>query len=112
MLNSMSKQGKTPEKVLSENLIRLMAHYPSLSSEAKVAKAGGISQRTVNRARNAAQVKLDSLQGLARAFGLAPWQLLIPELDPANPPLLAISKEERALYSRLQAAARAISVAP
>lgn len=54
------------------------------------------------------QIKLDSLQGLAKAFGLQPWQMLIPELDPANPPLLAISKEEKDLYARLQAAAKAI----
>jgi len=104
----MNKLAKPPEQVLADNLKRLMEHYPALNSENKVAKAGRISQRTVNRARNAIQIKLDSLQGLARAFGLAPWQMLIPDLDPANPPLLAATKEEKALYQRLQDAAKAI----
>lgn len=104
----MEKLGKSPETILSDNIKRLMDAHISLNSEAKVAKAGGISQRTVNRARNGLQVKLDSLHGLAKAFGLSPWQLLVPALDPANPPILAMSKEEKALYSRLQAAAKAI----
>lgn len=101
-----------PEKILAVNLAQLMAHSPDLKSEAKIAaaaKVAKISQRTVNRARNGAQVRLESLAGLAEAFGLAPWQLLVPGLDPANPPILALSQEEKALYKRLQDAAKAIN---
>lgn len=97
-----------PEKILAANLERLMNHYPGLSSEAKVAKAGGTSQRTVNRARNGLQVKLESLQGLSKAFGLSPWQMLVPNLDPLNPPILSLSAAEKALYERLRAAAKQI----
>lgn len=105
----MQRTPKSPEKVLAENLARLMSHYPSLSSEAKIAKSGKLSQRTVNRARNGRQVKLESLKGLADAFEMAPWQLLVPGLDPANPPILALTDEEKALYKRLADAAKSFS---
>ena len=105
-------KSQSPERILALNLAQLMAHSADLKSEAKIAaaaKISKISQRTVNRARNGAQVRLESLAGLAEAFGLAPWQLLVPGLDPANPPILAMSTEEKALYKRLQEAARAIN---
>lgn len=105
----MQRNQRCPEKVLAENLIRLMKRYPDLSSEEKVAKAGKIGQRTVNRAKKGNQIKLDSLKGIADAFDLAPWQLLVPELDPDNPPILALTSEEKALYRRLQGAAKAIN---
>jgi transcriptional regulator with XRE-family HTH domain len=100
------KQGQQPEKILAANIKMLMEKHVSLNSEAKVAKAGGLSQRTVNRARNGLQVRLESLSGLSRAFGLAPWQLLVPGLDPSNPPILSLTPEEKALYERLRAAAK------
>lgn len=102
------KQCDPPEKILADNLKTLMDGHVSLKSEAKIAKAGGLSQRTVNRARNGLQVRLESLRGLSKAFGLSPWQLLVPNLDPKNPPLLSLSKEEKALYERLRAAAKTL----
>ena len=106
----MQRTQRCPEKVLAENLIRLMGNSIGLNSEAKVAKAGKLGQRTVNRAKNGKQVKLESLKGLAAAFDLSPWQLLVPDLDPNNPPILAMTDDEKALYKRLQSAAKAFSV--
>lgn len=106
----MQRTQRCPEKVLAENLIRLMGNSIDLNSEAKVAKAGKLGQRTVNRAKNGKQVKLESLKGLAAAFDLSPWQLLVPDLDPNNPPILAMTDDEKALYKRLQSATKAFSV--
>jgi len=42
---------------------------------------------------------LDALAAIAGAYDLMPWQLLVPGLDPGNPPYLALSDAERALYA-------------
>ena len=48
---------------------------------------------------------LRTLDILATAFGLEPYQLLIPGLDPANPQILRIlSASEQRLYEALEAA--------
>lgn len=45
---------------------------------------------------------LDALAAIAGAYDLMPWQLLVPGLDPANPPYLALSDAERALYAEFR----------
>lgn len=53
--------------------------------------------------------QIDTLDRLARVFKLRAWQLLIPNLDPANPPAVAYTDAERRLYWRIKAAARELS---
>lgn len=93
---------------LARNLRVLMDMTPDLSSQPKIAKRSGVSQSTVGRLiRGDVRCKLDSLDGVARAFGLQAWQLLVPELDPRNPPLLReLNHHERELYERIREAAQ------
>jgi hypothetical protein len=54
-------------------------------------------------------VGLAVIEKVADHFNLNAWQLLVPGLDPKNPPTLQpVSKEERALYEKIMTAARQI----
>lgn len=105
-----------PEKrslrqVLAANLAKVRAHRNL--SQPKIAEAtrrGGapINQTTVGRIeRGAHPATVDSLESLARALGVQGWQLLVEQLDPANPPTLGagdLSSDELELVRKYRAA--------
>jgi acyl transferase domain-containing protein len=45
-------------------------------------------------------VTLDKLEEIAAACGLKPWHLLIDDLDPASPPDMPITAEDRDIEAR------------
>lgn len=99
------------ERILAANLGALMAAHPELRTQAAVAaatrKAGlKIDQKTVSRILKADHaVQIDTLQAIAAAFGIEPYQLLVPGLNPTNPQVLRVlSPQEERLYSVLQEA--------
>lgn len=100
--------------LLGENLSRLMAHEGAhrrgLNSNEKLAKRIKVSSNTVGRIRRGENaVTLDVLERLAAAFELDPWQLLVAQIDPSNPPALrAMTEEEQRLYDRLKSAVQAL----
>lgn len=51
---------------------------------------------------------VDALAAIAAAYDLMLWQLLVPDLDPENPPHLALSATERELYKHLAALREAL----
>ena len=91
-------------KVIAENLKTLKAN--NQLTNLKMAKLCHVSEGTINRAMSGdVGVASDVLSQLAQGFGLHTWQLLVPNLDPSNPPLICqITPEEQALYARLRAA--------
>lgn len=101
-----------PEKVIDaelraivgDNLERLMEKHPNLDSNPKLSERSGIGIATISRVINGqTAATLDTLGMLAKAFGLAPWQLLVPNLDATNPQILqSISPTEAGLYKRLR----------
>ena len=75
--------------VISENLRALMAAHPNLDTLEKITAQGGGSNGTLDRMRRgASSCRLDALADVAKVFGLEPWQLLVPRLDPHNLPRL------------------------
>lgn len=96
---------KRPVDVLAVNMTRMMTHRIDRHTVASVAKAAGVGVGTVQRAKTGAvAVAIDTLEDIARALGLEAWQLLVPDIDPANPPVLRrLSPEEHALYEKLRA---------
>ena len=53
---------------------------------------------------------IDQLDTLAKVYGLEPWQLLVPNLDPTNPPMLAtISKQQLEMLERIKQAAKELT---
>ena len=64
----------------------------------------GMDVRQMNRIageKHAATV--DTLDLLAERIGCQPWQLLVPNMDPDNLPMLVMGKAERELYDRVRA---------
>ena len=51
-------------------------------------------------------VSLDTLDEVASALGLMPWQLLVPDLEIRNPPKIAVTETELKLYERLKVLVR------
>lgn len=90
-------------KVLAANLNMLMERHKE--SNKRLAAVCAVSHATIGRIRNAQHAAtLSTLEAIAAHYRLEPWQLLIEDLDPSNPPQLAFpSRAERELYERFKA---------
>lgn len=98
---------------LAANLAALMAASVDLRTQTAVGKRAGVDQRTVGRILNQEHSpNLVQIGKLAAAFGLQPWQLLVPHLDPTNPPVVHLTQAERELYARMRWAARQLTRLP
>jgi transcriptional regulator with XRE-family HTH domain len=99
------------QKVVGRNLAALMRHSAAYSSPKKLAARISASKSTVERIRSGAVAcQIDTLASIAKAFDVEPWQLLVPGLDPANPPMLRHEDERlKALYASLRTAADRIA---
>lgn len=101
--------------ILADNIQRLMEANPALSSLVKVAaqakrKGHTVSKNAVDSAKSGSHaVNMDTLDGIARAFEMEAWQLLVPNMNPNNPPVLrSIGETEDEMYKRLRSAAAEI----
>jgi transcriptional regulator with XRE-family HTH domain len=88
-------------ETLAGNISALMQDR-KITSDAAFAKIANVDQKTIWRIRHSEQSPtIDKLETIAQAFGLRAWQLLIPNLDPRNPPVFVMTDTERDLYQRL-----------
>ena len=95
-----------PRDILAANLRALIADRPEYASHAALVKASGVSNGTLGRIRNAeVATTLDQLEGLAAAFGIEPWELLVP--PERRPALHSVSDTLRAATSKPEALASA-----
>ncbi len=79
------------ETILANNLRMLMSH--NMHSQGFVHKETGISQSTVGRILYAkVSATTDSVDSIARLYGLLSWQLLVADLDIQNLPTLTVPK--------------------
>ena len=98
------------EQVFAANLNRLMESDHNLNTVKKLANSAKVATGTIDRLRRGeVSARLDSLNAIAGAFDLSAWQLLVPGLDPGNPPLLQpVSPAERAWWAKLQELAKSV----
>lgn len=105
------RMGKPPpiRAVLAANLRALMSRqHPEMTEHelARLAKrhGGELSQSTVHwMLHGQTSCGVDHLATLAMVFELEPWQLLVPDLDPTDPPVLAsVSKRLEAFQATLR----------
>lgn len=106
-----------PVKVVADNLKRLKQWRKDRGephSAEDIGKKAGVGHGTVDRAtKGAASLTVANLEAIAKAYGLNGWQLLVPNLDPDNPPALRIITESEAkLYKQLQSLAKEITRTP
>ena len=97
--------------ILAANLIRLMEQHATLTSQAKVGARAKVNQKTIGRILHKTnEPTLEAVSAIAKAFGLECWQLLTPDLQPNNPPMLASQdKALKALYANLGRTQEAIA---
>lgn len=95
-------------ETLAANLAALMRERPHLDTFKKIVAAGGPSNGSLDRIRRRkVGCSIDQLDALARVFDLQSWQLLIPDLEPNNPPVVrGASETERRLWERLDSLMR------
>ncbi|HEY6020656.1 MAG TPA: helix-turn-helix transcriptional regulator [Candidatus Paceibacterota bacterium] len=82
-----TKEGYEMREIVAQNIQALM-NYHGMTADAQLAQAAGIDQKTIWRMRRMDQSSnVDKLESIANVFGLKAWQLLIPHIDPAHPPV-------------------------
>lgn len=92
------------ESIIGTNLDALMAHHSELNNSERVGSKAKIPPRTVNRIKNAqVSCTVDTLAKIAKVFEIEPWALLVPNYDPANPPVRTMTQDERNFYARMRA---------
>ncbi len=102
------KTGEAPRpeivRIVAENIEALMTRHDYANKRLSEATKGQVGEGTVARMRNGTvAVGIDNLAAIAKVFGLAPWQLLVEDLNPSHPPQLAFpSAAERELYERFR----------
>lgn len=93
--------GDTTRSILAENL-RRMIDGEGLSIRA-LALSRGLDMRLIDRLVNKSNaVTIDTLEVVAEKLGLQAWQLLLPDLDPKQPPDAPISEEDRKMIAKLR----------
>lgn len=82
-----------------------------LSSNPKLAKKTGLGTGTISRLRNGqVNANLETLDAIAKAFDVEPWQLLVPKMDPSNAPVLQDAGDsERELYRQFKTIAKQVA---
>ena len=96
---------------LWENLRAVMLKEWGEENLNRLARSCKIGAGTAARIKEQkTSVGLETLEKIADHFHLAPWQLLVPGLDPENPPVIHQSTGlERKLYDRIMLAAKEIA---
>ena len=95
--------------VLSDNLSALMEReFQGMDNRPlALAKRADISLSSVQRALSGETgATIDTIERLALALNVSPYQLLLPELNPSNPQVVTgITSAERRLYTNFARAA-------
>jgi hypothetical protein len=102
--------------VLGANLKALMeasTEYKSTLAleKATLHKGCKVGKSTIDRAiRGETTLNLDYIEVIAKVFGLDPWQLLTPGLQPNNAPVIrSIGEAEDQMYLKLKGLAKEIA---
>lgn len=91
----MAERPPTPDEIVWENVFALMVHHwggENLNRLAREAKIGPGTATRIKSKKNSARI--GTLAKLAKPFKLQPWHLLIPDLDPANPPVEFLTRDQ------------------
>ena len=92
---------RRPAEIIADNL-RTLKKDRQIASDNAMAKLAEVDQKSVWRImRHEQSPTIDMLEKLAKPFGLHAWQLLIPNLDPKNPPVFVMTDTERDLYCKM-----------
>lgn len=92
-------------RILGENIRALMEHHGVRRETLEAIYLDGrkkgkrVSPRTIgglaHPREGTSAPQLDVVAAIAAAFDLLPWQLLVPDLDPADPPRTQLSSAQK-----------------
>ena len=98
------------KQILWENVSTLMVHHWGKENLSELSRKAKVGLATCDRIKKReTSVGTDVLEKVADVFGLQAWHLLTPNLDPANPPVIWLTKTERDLYENMRSAARMLT---
>ena len=101
----MGDRGPGVQEVLWQNCQALMVSRYGKENLTQFAKDTKIGPGSASRIKaRKTSVGLDVLSKIADSFDLQPWHLLMPNLDPSNPPVVMLTEAEQKLYKRLKRA--------
>jgi hypothetical protein len=106
----MANNPNNTKAVLWENVQSLMLrkyHKENLWAFCKFVGIGPATGTRIKEQRTS--VGMDVIEKIADKFDLQPWHLLVPNLDPANPPLVLVSDVEQKFYASMRASAAAFA---
>lgn len=94
----------TSRQIIATNLRMLMDR--NKHSQGYLHLKTGLSQSTIGRTLSGeSSATVDTLDDLAKVYGLQPWQMLIAGLEANNPPVLKnMSKIEQEFYEKMNEA--------
>ena len=96
-------------EALADNVARLLDANGKMT-QPRLAKKAGLDQKTIWRiVKKSNSTTLATISAVAAAFELQAWQLLVPGLQPNNPPVYAMNKTERELYERIKDSAKRLA---
>ncbi len=100
-------QHPDPRDVLAANVLAMIeaesrkGYRPSIRAWAL---SKGLKVRMIDRlVKKEHAITLDTLDEVAKACGLQPWQLLVPDMNPTSPPDAEFTAEDRAMLDKLRA---------
>lgn len=90
------------KEIIAANLRQLM--LKNKHSEGDLHRKTGLSQSTIGRTlKGETATTVDTLDALAKVYGLLSWQMMIVDLDISNPPALkTLSTKEHAFYEKMK----------
>ncbi len=78
-IDTLPDMGESTRRTLAVNLGRLMDESEALKTIKQLSAQTGVSTGTIDRIRRGqVSVGVDNLDAIAAAFGLEPWQMLVP----------------------------------
>lgn len=97
--------GDEIRKTLWRNVSALMRHKYGKENLTRMAADCSIGPGTASRIKEAhTSVGIDVIERLAECFGVEPWHLLMPDLDPLHLPV-ALPRDEADFYRSVRKAA-------
>jgi transcriptional regulator with XRE-family HTH domain len=89
-------------EVIAANLRALM--NKNKHSEGDLHRKTGLSQSTIGRTlKGETATTVDTLDLIAKAYGLLSWQMMIADLDISNPPVLkSLTRKEQEFYDKMK----------
>jgi len=93
--------------ILWANLSALMISRWGKENLSRLGREAGIGLASCDRIKKqTTSLGLDLVESVASVFDLQAWQVLTPDLDPSDPPVLYLTRAEAAKYRTFKESAK------